>query len=104
MKAVKGQWVQIEAQILSPKERAQGIPEDTSKLPYVMRVKGYLEDDEAAPGDTVSIRTLIQRLLTGKLLEVEPAYKHNFGSHVAELADAGNTISQLFRSLEDKGH
>ncbi|HAA84797.1 MAG TPA: 2-amino-4-ketopentanoate thiolase [Kosmotogaceae bacterium] len=104
MKAVKGQWVQILAEVLSPSNRAENIPEDTKKVPYVMRVKGYLEDSEASIGDAVTIKTVIGRRLDGELIQIEPSYTHDFGSHVPELSDAGQMISALYRSLKEEGH
>jgi len=104
MKAVRGQWVQIQAVVLPPSDRAKNIPEDTSMVPYVMRVKGYLEDSEASIGDRVVIMSVIGRRLEGELIQIEPSYTHDFGSHVSELSEAGQMISDLYRSLREEGH
>ena len=52
----KGTWVEIEQIVLKPEERAPSLPEDTKKVPYVLRVAGFLSDD-AEMGQTVRIRT-----------------------------------------------
>lgn len=80
----KGQWVIIHRNILSPAERAPQVPEDTKLVPLEMWVKGYLNHD-AEIGQEVEITTRTKRVETGKLLEVNPYYKHDFGKFVPEL-------------------
>lgn len=77
-------WVQIEKVILTPSERLQTIPDDTKKCPLVMWVKGYLLE-EAEIGDIVKIRTKTNRIEEGKLVQVNPSFKHNFGNYVEEI-------------------
>ncbi|MGB9615363.1 MAG: 2-amino-4-oxopentanoate thiolase subunit OrtA, partial [Fervidobacterium sp.] len=72
MLAKKGDWVQIEVTILTPEERAPQVPDDTKKLPLQMRVKGFLLDEVASLGATVSIRTMTGRTVTGKLVSINP--------------------------------
>ncbi len=42
-KIEKGSWVEIEHIVLQPEERAQNLPEDTKKTPYVMRLSGFFD-------------------------------------------------------------
>ncbi len=84
----KGTWVEIEQIVLKPEERAPSLPEDTKKVPYVLRVSGFLLED-AALGDEVRIRTIIGRELSGTLRVVNPSYRHSFGTVVPELLTIG---------------
>ena len=84
----KGTWVQIERLVLEPAERAPTLPEDTRRVPYVLRVSGFLLEDAAIGGDA-RVRTLIGRELSGSLTTVNPSYDHSFGETVAELLDIG---------------
>jgi len=59
--------VQIQVTILHPEERAPQVPEDTKKVPLEMRVKGFLQDEVAEIGATVTIKTMTGRLVTGNL-------------------------------------
>jgi hypothetical protein len=84
----KGTWVQIERVVLEPAERAPTLPDDTRRVPYVLRVSGFLLED-AAIGADARVRTLIGRELSGSLTTVNPSYDHSFGETVAELLDIG---------------
>ena len=46
--------------MLEPEERTAHLPDDTKKVPYYVRVRGFLEGD-ANVGDTVTMETLIGR-------------------------------------------
>lgn len=87
-------WVEIHQVVLTPEERAPGIPEDTSKVPLEMRVKGFLIE-EAELGDMVEITTPIGRRLKGRLLEGNPAFRHDFGAPVPELLEIGRQLKEL---------
>ena len=93
----KGSWVEIEQVILSPAERAPAVPEDTRKTPLVMRVSGFLQAD-AALADTVTIKTIIGRELSGTLVTVNPSYSHSFGFTMPELLPIGTMYDQESRS------
>ena len=84
----KGTWVQIEQVVLKPGERAPSLPADTRRVPYVLRVSGFLLDDAAA-GEQARVRTLVGRELSGSLTTVNPSYDHSFGETVRELLDIG---------------
>jgi 2-amino-4-ketopentanoate thiolase alpha subunit len=87
-KIVQGTWVEVEMIVLKPEERAPSLPEDTRKVPYVMRVSGFLLED-AALGQEVRVRTRIGRELSGQLVTVNPGYSHTFGETVPELLMIG---------------
>lgn len=80
----KGEWVRIHKIILQPSERAPQVPEDTKKVPLEMWDKGFLQED-AEMGSEVTIETVTGRKETGKLIEVNPYYEHDFGKFVPEL-------------------
>ncbi|NLE83546.1 MAG: hypothetical protein GX603_03420 [Chloroflexi bacterium] len=83
-----GTWVEIESVVLSPEERAPTVPDDTKQTPYIMWVSGFLAED-ARVGDTVRVKTIIGRELSGKLVRVNPNYTHSFGKTVPELLKIG---------------
>ncbi|HPQ37736.1 MAG TPA: 2-amino-4-oxopentanoate thiolase subunit OrtA [Synergistaceae bacterium] len=91
-------WVQIESVVLRPEERAPNVPEETRECPLLLWVKGFLKE-EALPGDTVEIETIIGRALSGKLLEENPPYEHDFGRPITELL----TVKEEFRRIPAKG-
>lgn len=93
-KIAKGTWVEIENIVLMPEERAPSLPPETRATPYVMRVSGFLTED-AAPGQEVSIRTIIGRELRGTLRVVNPGYTHSFGETVPELLTIGTEVESL---------
>jgi hypothetical protein len=92
-KVVKGTWVEIEHIVLTPEQRAPTLPEETKKVPYVLRASGFLQAD-AELGQAVTIRTIIGRELQGTLLTVNPSYTHSFGSTVAELLTIGTEAEE----------
>ncbi len=84
----RGTWVEIEQVVLQPAERSTALPEDTKKVPYILRVSGFLEKD-AEIGQDVEVRTIIGRVISGKLMVVNPSYQHSFGKVVPELLTIG---------------
>ncbi|AFG36039.1 2-amino-4-oxopentanoate thiolase subunit OrtA [Fervidobacterium pennivorans subsp. shakshaketiis] len=98
--AKKGDWVQIQVTILHPEERAPQVPEDTKKVPLEMRVKGFLQDEVAEIGATVTIKTMTGRLVTGKLVAVNPKYEHDFGEPVPELITIGLELREILESSD----
>lgn len=79
-----GDWVEISSVLLKPEERAKNIPPETAGHPLVMRTRGFALG-EAACGDTIPVRTVTGRTLRGTLIEVNPAFRHDFGECVPEL-------------------
>jgi hypothetical protein len=98
VKIAKDSWVRIEKVILEPGARAPQIPEDTKRTPLKMWVKGHLQAD-AKIGDTVSVKTRVDRLETGVLLCADQGYELNYGRFVPELL----SISEQVRDLLDTG-
>ena len=84
----KGTWVEIEQIVLQPDQRAPSLPEETRKVPYVLRVSGFLIE-AGELGEVVKIKTIIGRQLSGTLLVVNPSYSHSFGKTVPELLTIG---------------
>jgi len=84
----KGTWVNIQATILEPKDRAEGIPEETAKTPLIMWVCGFLDAD-ANVGDKVTITTRSGRKESGVLDEVEPTSTVTYGDFIPEILDIG---------------
>lgn len=83
-----GTWVEIEKVVLTPEQRAPTLPEDTKRVPYVLRVSGFLIDP-AEIGGPARIRTIIGRELSGLLKTVNPSYSHSFGTIIPELLTIG---------------
>lgn len=95
MDAKRGDWVRIHNVVLEVGQRATNIPEDTQNVPLEMWVKGFLLDEGANIGDNVKVETYIGRTVEGKLLEVNPYYKHDFGKCVPELLYIGRQAREL---------
>jgi len=85
MTAKKGDWVRIHSVLMEAGDRAPGIPEDTSKVPYELWDKGFLISNKAEIGDAVEIETITGRNIKGKLLETNPSYDHDFGEFIPEI-------------------
>lgn len=92
--AKKGDWVQIHQIVLKPGERAPQVPEDTKKVPLELWVKGFALHDSKI-GDEVEIETVTGRKVKGKLLEINPSYKHDFGKFVPELLKVDNQLKEI---------
>ena len=90
----RGILVEIEQVILTPDERAPQVPDDTRKVPLVMRARGMLTDDSVI-GEEAGIETVTGRLLTGKLVEENPAYDHGFGTPIPELIPIGREARDI---------
>jgi hypothetical protein len=87
--ASRGDWVRIHWVVLDAGERAPQVPEDTAKTPLQARASGWLDQETAAIGEEVAIRTATGRTLTGSLTEIDPAPGHGFGKPIAELLRIG---------------
>lgn len=87
--ALAGNWVLVHRVVLPAGERAPSAPPETQAVPLEMRVKGFLVDAAASPGDTVTVRTLSGRHVAGRLVAVNPPIPPTFGSPVPELLDIG---------------
>lgn len=92
----KGTWVEIHSIVLPTGERAPHVPEDTQLVPLEMRVKGFLVEP-ASLDEEVEIITTVGRHLRGTLVEVNPAYTHQFGAPIAELSTIGGEVRAILR-------
>ena len=84
----KGTWVEIEQIVLTPEQRASVLPDETRKVPYVLRVSGFLLESGEL-GKEVSVETIIGRNLSGTLKVVNPSFSHGFGKTIPELLTIG---------------
>lgn len=87
----KGSYVRIRRTLLKSGERSPNLPEETSKVPFKMWVKGYLQED-ADLFDIVTVKTITGRYETGRLKEANPPYKHGYGDFVPEILKLGDII------------
>ncbi len=85
--AVKNDYVRIHRAVLEAVERTGKLPEDTKNVPLEMWVKGWLQDECANIGDTVTVKTVVGRLETGELMEENPIYALNYGEYVPEILE-----------------
>ncbi len=85
--AKKNDYVRIHRAVLEAVERTGKLPEDTKSVPLEMWVKGWLQDETAAIGDTVTVKTVVGRLETGVLMEENPIYALNYGEYVPEILE-----------------
>jgi len=90
---LKGTWVEIEQVVLQPAQRSASLPEDTKKVPYILRVSGFLMMD-AELGQQVQVTTLIGRVISGELKVINPSYRHGFGTVVPELLTIGTEFEK----------
>jgi hypothetical protein len=101
--ANKGDWVQIHQIVLEPWERVGRIPEDTKACPVELWVKGFLENDGIV-GDTVEIKTITGRKVSGELTVVNPGYNYGFGEeYVPEVLIIGQALRALLKDGENNG-
>lgn len=98
----QGVWVEIHTVLLEPGERAPQVPDDTARIPFEMRVKGFLVE-QAALGEPAEIITATGRRLRGKLSEVNPAYRHGFGPPIPELSTVGREL-RCFMGQQKSGN
>ena len=92
--AKKDDWVSIHKIVLNPEERAPAVPDDTKKVPYEMWVKGRLTAD-AEIGSEAEVITRTGRREKGRLLEVNPTFKHSFGDFVPELLGVSEKLRDI---------
>lgn len=99
--AKKNDYVRVHRTVLDAVERTGKLPDDTKSVPLEMWVKGWLQDEEAQLGDTVTIKTMVGRLETGELMEVNPCYELNYGEFVPEILQIEQQLrSVLFEGVE----
>jgi 2-amino-4-ketopentanoate thiolase alpha subunit len=89
-----GRFVRVHRIELAASERAAGIPEDTAEVPFESWINGWLVD-EAMIGERSRIRTATDRVIEGELVELDPGYRHSFGSSPAALQRAGHRARRI---------
>lgn len=100
MRGKKGDFVRIHNIVLKSSERAPQVPDDTKKVPLEMWVKGFLQAD-ANIEDEVEILTITGRKVSGKLVELNSVYRHNYGEFVPELLQIGLQARAILFGGED---
>lgn len=83
-----GSWVEIQQTVLRAGERAPNVPDDTARVDFVARIRGFLETD-APLGSHATVRTLAGRIVSGRLTDVNPRNPADFGDPVPELLRLG---------------
>ncbi|UJL45692.1 2-amino-4-ketopentanoate thiolase [Virgibacillus sp. NKC19-16] len=100
MKKIKrGTWVEVENTILYPEDRSNQLPLETKKIPYEMKVRGFLAND-AYLNEIVTIKTLSRRFIKGKLMQSQPEYNHTFGPPVIELLHIGEEEENILNNRQ----
>ncbi len=90
-----GAWVEVQRTLLGAGNRAAGVPDDTAATPLVMRVRGHLTEDQAHLGDTVTVRTLAGRDVSGELIDTAPRHVHDFGDTDPAVLASGLHLRKL---------
>lgn len=83
-----GRWARVHRVELERGQRAPGLPADTAAVPFETWVNGWLVDG-AALGEQARLLTPSGRIVSGRLVELDPGYRHSFGSPSAPLQEAG---------------
>ncbi len=86
-----GEWVEIQYTLLTPEERAAGLPEDTAAQPLRAWVKGFARTG-AMIGDELEVETMSGRVVSGHLSAIEPGYSHTFGTPPPEIVAIGGDL------------
>ncbi|MGM8365252.1 2-amino-4-oxopentanoate thiolase subunit OrtA [Virgibacillus sp. W0181] len=94
-KASKNDWVEVEVLLLKPSERADTLPKETSNVPLLSYVQGYLINENGALGDQVQVRTQTNRKIQGKLINLSPKFEHDFGHPMPELLIIGSELRKF---------
>ncbi|MCL1998739.1 MAG: 2-amino-4-oxopentanoate thiolase subunit OrtA [Turicibacter sp.] len=94
MTVKEGSWVLLRKVVLDVGERAEGLPEDTAKVPIVMWIKGFLLEDREI-GEIARVRTRMNRVEEGVLEEENPATSVDYGGFVPEILEIGKVREML---------
>ena len=97
----QGTYIEIEKTILTPEERTAQIPEDTKKVPFKLWVKGFALA-EGDIGDTVSVKTITGRCVSGKVTCIAPHYRHSYGESMPEIMMIGKALRNLLEEDDDE--
>lgn len=100
MDAKCNDWVIIHNIVLTPKQRAPQVPDDTKKVPLEMWIKGFIQSDGNI-GDLVEVKTITGRFVKGNLVQVNPYYTHDYGKCIPELLQIGIQAKKILFGGED---
>ena len=93
--AKKGDWVRIHSVVLKADERTAKLPEDTQKCDLEQWTKGFLQEESANVGDTVTVETAVGRIEKGTLIEEAPYYDHSYGVFVPEIIQIDKQLREI---------
>lgn len=93
--AKKNDYVQIHNIVLTPDMRSKNLPEETHTVPLEMWVKGYLQEEQASVGDTVTVKTRTGRICSGVLVDEAPHFEHSWGKQIPELLEIGDQVREI---------
>ena len=80
---------------------AAALPPDTAAVPFEAWVNGWI-DDQASEHETVEVRTVTGRLVSGELVNTRPGYQHSFGTPPPPLQRAGRQAFTLVAEGRDR--
>lgn len=89
-----GTFVEITNKVLDPEDRSPVIPEETKSTPLMMWVRGFTTT-ECNLGEETEVETPSGRKVRGVVTAVEPAYTHDFGRYVSEIAYIGKQAKEM---------
>lgn len=89
----EGTWVELQQVVLEAGNRAPNVPDDTARVPFVARIRGFLLADAPMGGDAMA-RTLAGRQVAGRLIAVNPRNPADFGDPVPELLRLGEAARE----------
>jgi len=98
--AKKGDWVQIENIVLKAGHRAPPVPEDTQNCDLKLWVKGIAMHDGNI-GDEMNITTVTGRKASGKLVDINPRYTHDYGDFQPELLKVELQLKKIMEGGKD---
>jgi hypothetical protein len=93
MEIKRGSFVEIRKVLLERSERAEHLPEETKKVPFEARVRGFLMRD-ANLGEEVEIGTPIGRFMKGTLVAENSPFTRGFGKPVRELVEVSRDLGR----------
>ncbi len=95
-KIEKNDWIEISEILLTPENRASGLPDDTKDLSYKLKIRGFAQCDGSV-GEKITIKTVTGRVLSGVAEKINPYYDHNFGDSIPELIKVRNDLKSLMK-------
>ncbi len=91
----QGDLAVIEIVVFPVGKRAPQVPEDTKNTPLIAFTKGWLIDQKAKVGDTVTVRTMTDRTVQGTLTNRGLAPVHTYGGFVPELLEIHKQVRSV---------